>query len=178
MQSGEGTILRLTKLTDTSLIVTWCVAGKGLVKTVAKGARRPKSAFSGKLDLFYRAELSWVESRKTELSTLREVEVVDYAQGMRRWYLNVVVAGYFAILVEDVLEMGQADEAFFELLVRAYGYLASGQCEKKGVLHFEKEMAKLLGVWDERKGGARSLQEAMGSLPRNRERCMEMFQDQ
>jgi hypothetical protein len=41
--------IRLTRLTETSLIVHWFTEGHGLIKTVAKGARSPKSAFAGKL---------------------------------------------------------------------------------------------------------------------------------
>ena len=44
MESGRGTIIRLTKLTDTSLIVHWMSEEAGLIKTVAKGARRAKSS--------------------------------------------------------------------------------------------------------------------------------------
>ena len=44
----------------------------GRIGTVAKGARRPKSAFQGKLDLFHVAEFSFRRSRRSELHTLRE----------------------------------------------------------------------------------------------------------
>ena len=35
-------LTRLTRLTDTSLIVHWFTADHGLIKTAAKGALRPK----------------------------------------------------------------------------------------------------------------------------------------
>ena len=78
MEKSTGIITRLTKLTETSLIVHWCTEEHGLIKTVAKGARSPKSVFSGKLDLFFEAELNWVQSRKSELNTLRELSVTNY----------------------------------------------------------------------------------------------------
>ena len=52
----RGTLIRRSPLTETSLIVHWCTHDHGIVKTVAKGARRPKSLFAGKLDLFYLCE--------------------------------------------------------------------------------------------------------------------------
>ena len=55
MNKCQGTIIRRIPLTESSMIVTWCTKDHGLLKTVAKGARRPKSQFSGKLDLFYEA---------------------------------------------------------------------------------------------------------------------------
>ncbi len=66
MEKSLGIIIRLTKLTETSLIVHWCTQDEGLIKTVAKGGRRPKSPFAGKLDLFFGSELNWVRSRKSE----------------------------------------------------------------------------------------------------------------
>lgn len=176
MHTARGVILRLTKLTDTSWIVTWCVEGRGLVKTVAKGARRPKSQFAGKLDLFYIAELSWVESKKSELHALREIVVNDYAEGIRKTYKSTMVAGYFASLVEYVMEDGHAEDDVFSLLVRAYSYLTEQEAEKKAVTHFEKELAKVLGVWDGGDSAEKSIRRAFGGLPKNRETCLGLFE--
>ena len=175
MHTERGVILRLTKLTETSLIVTWCVDKVGLVKTVAKGARRPKSAYAGKLDLFYTAELSWVDSSKSELSNLRELVVEDYAEELRKSYRNTVVGGYFVSLVEYVMESGNTEEDIFGLLIRALGYLKKQDAEKRAVIHFEKELAKLLGVWDGVSQPHLSISRAFGGLPKNRENCMDLF---
>lgn len=178
MRTANGIILRLTKLTETSLIVTWCVEGVGLVKTVARGARRPKSSFAGKLDLFYTAELSWIPSAKSELGTLKELVVTEYAEGIRKLYKNTMVAGYFSTLLEYVMEAGEADDDAYGLLVRAYRYLSDGPVEWKAVVHFEKELAILLGVWDV-KGHVHPhlcLRSAFGGLPKNRATCEGLFQ--
>jgi DNA repair protein RecO (recombination protein O) len=178
VRTGNGIILRLTKLTDTSLIVTWCVEGVGLVKTVAKGARRPKSAFAGKLDLFYTAELSWIPSAKSELGTLQELIVNEYAEGIRKHYKNTMVAGYFSSLVEYVMETGEADDAAYGLLVRAFHYLEEKPVEWKAVVHFERELANLLGVWDSKNHALPHLclKKAFGGLPKNRATCEALFE--
>lgn len=177
MRTGYGVILRLTKLTETSLIVTWCVEGVGLVKTVAKGARRPKSIFAGKLDLFYRAELSWVPSSKSELGVLRELVVLDYAEGIRRLYRNTMVAGYFTGLLEYVMEDGEADDDAYGLLVRAFGYLSTKEVEWRAVVHYEKELAVLLGVWDGRSRPHDCIKRAFGGLPISRLSCEGLFDE-
>ncbi len=51
MQSTAAILLRKRKFSDTSLIVSWCTESLGCVQTVAKGARRTKTPFAGKLDL-------------------------------------------------------------------------------------------------------------------------------
>ena len=68
-------VVRLTRLTETSLIVHWFTQDHGLIKTVAKGARRSKSPFAGKLDLFFGGEIAFVRARRGELHLLREVAI-------------------------------------------------------------------------------------------------------
>src|SRR5947208_2775316 len=58
MESTVAILLRKRKFSDTSLIVSWCTESLGCIQTVAKGARRAKSPFAGKLDLFFEAELA------------------------------------------------------------------------------------------------------------------------
>ena len=64
IETASGLVLRTRPLTETSLIVHWLTPQSGRIATVAKGARRPKSPFRGKLDLFYLADFSFVRSRR------------------------------------------------------------------------------------------------------------------
>lgn len=176
MESGEGIIIRLTKLSDTSLIVTWCLEGRGLVKTVAKGARRAKSMFSGKIDLFYSGHLEWVESRRSELHTLREVDVRQYREGLRKSYRNTLLAGYFCALVANVMEVGASDDLIYDLLRRGLDYLENQPADSRAMEHFEKELARLTGVWDGRRRPYLALESAFGALPAIRQQCVEYFE--
>ena len=76
MNKCQGIIIRKTPLTESSMIVTWCTIDHGVLKTVAKGARRPKSQFSGKLDLFFEGEFEIIRSKKSDLHTLKETSVL------------------------------------------------------------------------------------------------------
>jgi DNA repair protein RecO (recombination protein O) len=64
-ERASGIILRTRPLTDTSLIVHWLTPELGRIATVAKGARKPKSSFYGKLDLFFEADLSFARSQRS-----------------------------------------------------------------------------------------------------------------
>ena len=48
-----GVILRVFPLTETSVVVHWFSPEKGRIATVAKGARRPKSNFQGKIVIYF-----------------------------------------------------------------------------------------------------------------------------
>lgn len=173
MEKSEGIIIRLTKLTETSLIVHWCTRDHGLIKTVAKGARRSKGAFSGKLDLFFEAELNWVRSRKSELHALTELVVLNYRENIRKRYRDTLVASYFVDLLSHVVEPDHPVPELYDLLQRGLCYLGEKGADQKGVLHFEHELARLLGVAHERSSAAMALEQAFGSIPRSRSSCLD-----
>ena len=78
-----GVILRTRLLTETSVIVHWLTVDAGRLATVARGARRPKSAFRGKLDLFHEADLVYRRSSRSELHTLGEVVLRETFPALR-----------------------------------------------------------------------------------------------
>lgn len=175
MDQGEGIIIRMTKLTDSSLIVLWCTEGAGLLKTVAKGARRPKSSFAGKLDLFVQAHLEWVPSRRSDLHTLREVEVHEYREGLRKRYANMVLAAYFGQLLEQFVEREHAVPELFDLLRRGLSHLETEEASRKGMLHYERELARALGVAQEGQSAGAALERAFGRMPKARQNCLDLL---
>ncbi|NNM28397.1 MAG: DNA repair protein RecO, partial [Akkermansiaceae bacterium] len=172
MDKAHGIAIRLTKLTDTSLIVHWFTEEIGLLKTVAKGARRPKSPFAGKIDLFVEAEVVWIPSRRSELHTLKEVEVLDFREGLRRRYAATVLAAYFCQLLEEVVEREHAEPELFDLLRRGLDYTLKSEANREGLLHFEREVARLMGIGHEGKNAAAALERAFGRLPKGRGDCL------
>src|SRR5436189_1458255 len=97
-ERSTGLILRTRLLTDTSLIVHWLAPDLGRIATVAKGARRPKSPFRGKLDLFYLGEFSFTRSRRSDLHTLREVTLKETHPALRNDLSFLQPASYCAAL--------------------------------------------------------------------------------
>src|SRR5262249_47315346 len=121
VETTAAILLRKRKFSDTSLIVSWCTDSLGCIQTVAKGARRPKSPFAGKLDLFFEVEISIVRSRKSDLHTLTEVVLKNPFAGIRRNYLRTQTAAYFVELIEICTERDHHEPELFSLLHRAFG---------------------------------------------------------
>src|SRR5260370_12382102 len=115
-QRTTGRTLHTRPLTETSLIVHWLTPDLGRIATVAKGARRPKSPFRGKLDLFYEADLSFAPSRRSELHLLREVSLRETHPRIRRELGAFQQPAYFAALLEDTSEMDPPPPGLFELM--------------------------------------------------------------
>lgn len=168
----EAILIRTTRLTDTSLIVHWFTESDGLLKTVAKGALRPKSAFAGKLDLFFSGEIGIAPARKGELHILREVAISNWRQGLRRQYATTLMAGYFCQLVEGAVEPGHADALLHDLLRRGLDHLDAEEPSLKALLHFERQLAEILGVSGAGRGED-ALRDHIGKLPGARMEIME-----
>ena len=148
MESTAAILLRKRKLSDTSLIVSWCTESLGCIQTVAKGARRAKSPFAGKLDLFFEAEIQIARSRRSDLHTLTEVVLRNPFGGIRTNYLRTQVAAYFVELTEICTERDHREPELFALLRRAFTYLDANDPNLRAVTHFETELARITGVHD------------------------------
>ena len=172
----NGILIRRIRYSDTSLIISWFTDRQGKIRTIAKGALRQTSVFSGKLDLFYHCDLLLSFSRKTDLHTLREVSIRTTFERIRKDYLKTSVASYFVELIEDVTEPDHPVPEIYQLLLRGLGYLDAKIPAARGVLFFEFELCKCLGLHaPDLHSAADKLVEAFGRLPKSRAQLMTRF---
>jgi DNA repair protein RecO (recombination protein O) len=143
---STGLILRTRRLTETSLIVHWLTARDGRIATVAKGALRPKSPLRGKLDLFFKAELTWVRSRHSELHALREVGLLDSHAALRRDLGWLHQAAYAAAFIEQTTETDTPLPAVFELFDGLLLHLPNQPAQAATLFAFELKMLGELGL--------------------------------
>jgi DNA repair protein RecO (recombination protein O) len=146
VETTSAILLRKTKLTESSLIISWFTEAHGRIKTVAKGARQPKSRFTGLLDLFFDCEIQFARSKKSELHILREVVLRNPREGLRVDYGRVALGAYFVELIELVTELDHPAPELHDLLARAFDHLNEKPASLRALLHFEMELARLLGI--------------------------------
>jgi DNA repair protein RecO (recombination protein O) len=144
-ETTEGIVLRLRPLTETSLIVTWFSRDFGKLVTVAKGARRPKSPFRGRLDLFFHDEMVWLRSRRSSLHLLCECFVEETFAKIRSDVRRFWSASWACACVEQATALEDAAPSVFELLAEHLQFL-----NLRGVLgaiepHFQLQLLKRLG---------------------------------
>jgi DNA repair protein RecO (recombination protein O) len=174
--SLNGFVLRRVRFSDTSLIVSWLTDRRGRLKTIAKGALRQKSGFAGKLDLFFHCDLLLSESRTSDLHILREVAIHTTFDQIRMDYLKTRVASYFVELIEEVTESDHPVTDIYRLFWRALDYLNSKTLEPKGVLFFESELCKCLGLHSpDARSAAETIGSTFGRLPKSRADLMARF---
>ncbi|MGA3284520.1 MAG: DNA repair protein RecO [Verrucomicrobiota bacterium] len=146
IQSTTGLILRTRPLTDTSLIVHWLTPDFGRIATVAKGARRFKSPFLGRLDLFYLADFSFSRSRRSDLHILREVGLRETHGPLRQNLAGLRQATYAAAFIEQATETETLLPAVFELMCGFLDCLCRQKPGPQAVFAFELKLLHELGL--------------------------------
>ena len=71
----EGLVLRCYNLSDADKIVVALTETEGLIRGVAKGAKRLKSKFGGSLEPFSVVRLAYFQKEEIELVTIRDIEL-------------------------------------------------------------------------------------------------------
>jgi DNA repair protein RecO (recombination protein O) len=146
IELAHGLILRTRPFTETSLIVHWLTPEFGRFSTVAKGARRPKSPFRGKLDLFYLADFAFNRSRRSELHTLTDVSLCETHAALRRELIPLQQASCCAALVELATEIETPLPAIFELMRSFLSVLSQNPPQPRNMFAFELKLLNELGL--------------------------------
>ncbi len=146
IESASGIILRTRPLTETSLIIHWLTPELGRLATVAKGARRPKSPYAGKLDLFYSADFSFSRSRTSDLHNLREVSLRETRRPLRENLSALQPAAYAANFIEQVTESETPLPEIYALARQFLDLLCTHPPQPKNVLAFELKLLQEMGL--------------------------------
>lgn len=72
--------IRAVDYSETSQIVTFFTQSTGKISAIAKGSKRPKSAFEGPVEIFSYGSIVFSDSNKEKLATLTEFESVPGEQ--------------------------------------------------------------------------------------------------
>jgi DNA repair protein RecO (recombination protein O) len=146
IESAHGIILRTRLLTETSLITHWLTPNFGRIATVAKGARRHKSPFLGKLDLFYEADFSFSRSRSSDLHNLREVSLRETHNPIRADILKLQQAAYAVNFIEQATETETPLPRVFKLFREFLNRLCKQKFSAQIIFAFELKLLRELGL--------------------------------
>jgi DNA repair protein RecO (recombination protein O) len=170
LESASGVVLRVRLLTETSLIVHWLTAGHGRLAVVAKGARRPKSPFRGRLDLFYAGEFTFQRSRRSDLHNLRELRLTETHPALRTDLARLRQAAYAALLIELATESETPVPQVFDLFLELLSALEAGPATPELLLAFELKLLTASGLQPDftasaLDAGARQIAHALATFP-------------
>lgn len=121
--SANGIVLRKTPLGEGDLIVTLLAEDGSQLRCVAKGARKPISAFSARLELYSVAELHCVRGRSLDI--VKEARLVESNARARTDIERSSCAAPIAELLDAVSHEGLADAKLFPMACAAFAKIGS-----------------------------------------------------
>jgi len=156
----EAIVLRLHPVTESSLIVTWFTREFGKLKTMAKGARRPKSPFRGKIDLFYHDEILFLRSKRSDLHLLHDCFLENPRQKLRDSVETLAAASYVSELADLATEPEDPHTKLFDALTTTLDALEIQRGRAAVIIWFELQLLAAVGwapKWESRAAVTRVL---------------------
>jgi DNA repair protein RecO (recombination protein O) len=129
----QAIVLQTYQLADADKIVLCMTEKAGLVRGVARGARRLKSKFGASLEPFTLINLTFFEKETRELVTFKGAEIVKSyfdAAGNSQAFEGMV---YLLELIKEFALPHQADERLFKMLRACVDFLAQNPSEVNAV---------------------------------------------
>ncbi len=135
--------MRIIDLGEADRIVTLVTPVHGLVRGVAKAARKPGSRLGGHLDLLRHVSVSVRETRS--LHGLSQVSTVNGFRGLRDDLDRFSRASYVSEMAERFSVEGGANQPLFRLLVQVLESLEKTSNPEMVVHYFEMRLLQLSG---------------------------------
>ena len=151
LYTAEALVLRTYKLGEADKIVVFLTRDRGKKRGVAKGARRPRSPFTGALEPMTEVRVAYFEKER------RELVGVNYAEP-RRSPLTLGCddalgyVSYFAELLDEWAQEADADDRLYRLGASMLDALSAGAPVEPLARYFEYWLLRLQGVYPESRG--------------------------
>ncbi len=121
----QGIVLRTYKLGEADRIVVFCTQAHGKVRGVAKGVRKTRSRFGGRLEPTSHVYLQLHRGR-SELDVVTQVETVDHFRAMREDLVRLAKAIAMLEVVDQLGVERAVDSALYRMLLGGLRALDAG----------------------------------------------------
>ncbi len=144
LKKDHGIVLRGYPFGDADRVVVILSPNHGKLRTVAKGVRKTKSRFGGRLEPFTHVELGLYEGRN--LDTITSVSVIEAFPRLRDDLDRVVKGGTMLEAADAIAVEGEGSHRMFLLLQRGLRALNAGNDHPDLVASFLLKAAEVVGV--------------------------------
>jgi DNA repair protein RecO (recombination protein O) len=144
----EAIVLRAYNLAEADRIVVCLTRSAGLVRAVAKGARRMKSRFGAALEPFTLIKLTFQERENRELVTISSTEIMKSNFNLYAQVESGEVLAYMGELIGEFAPPHEADEKMFRMLSACVDALATSEDSGRAITrYFEVWLLRLAGLF-------------------------------
>jgi DNA repair protein RecO (recombination protein O) len=144
IRHDQGIVLRSFPFGEADKVVVLLSPNNGKLRTVAKGVRKTKSRFGGRLEPFSHVDLVLYEGRN--LDTITQVSMIEPFHDLRVDLDSVVAAGTMVEIADTVAQENEPSVRLFLLLQRGLRALDAGPQHPDLLTAFLLKAAETIGV--------------------------------
>ncbi len=144
LYNDQGIVLRSYPFGEADRVVVLLSPNRGKLRTVAKGVRKTKSRFGGRLEPFTHVDLVLYEGRN--LDTITQATIIEAFAHLRADLDRVVAAGTMVEVADLVAQEDEPTHRLFLLLQRGLRVLDAGDPHPDLVTAYLLKAAEIIGV--------------------------------
>jgi len=144
LRNDQGIVLRGYPFGEADRVVVILSPNRGKLRTVAKGVRKTKSRFGGRLEPFTHVDLILYEGRN--LDTITQVSVIEAFPRLRSDLDRVLAASTMVEAIDAVVQENESSLRAFLLLQRGLRVLEAGDLHPDLVTAFLLGVAEVVGI--------------------------------
>jgi DNA repair protein RecO (recombination protein O) len=144
IRHDQGIVLRSYAFGESDRVVIILSPNHGKLRTVAKGVRKTKSRFGGRLEPLTHVDLVLYEGRN--LDTITQVSIIETYPAVRADLDRVAMAGAMLSVIDAVAQEGETSHRLFLLLQRGLRELDKGEVVPGLLPAFYIKLADAIGL--------------------------------
>lgn len=137
LQNDQAVCVRVWDWSETSQTVSLFARSLGLLRCLAKGSKRPQSAFSGGIELLTLGELGVIIKPTSELALLTQWDLLEIYPALRRDLAAHYAGLYMAELIQRFAADHDPHPGLFDALVAGLRRAVDGPSASEAVLRFQ-----------------------------------------
>jgi DNA repair protein RecO (recombination protein O) len=145
--NSEGVVLRTYPLGNSDKIVVVYTRGQGKLRGVAKGARRIKNRFAGRLEPFNWIEMVCFEKENRDLVSIDKIELLKSFGSQVRDYRCFLQLNYLAELLFETTPEREPNDSLFRLLLLVLNEMHNPLRSDLAQLYFQVWHMKISGLF-------------------------------
>jgi len=144
LYNDQGIVLRSYPFGEADKVVIILSPNRGKLRTVAKGVRKTKSRFGGRLESLTHVDLVLYEGKNLDMIT--QVSIIEAFPTLRGDLDRVVAAGTMIEVADFVAQEGEPTLRLFLLLQRGLRALDGGEMHPDLLTGYLLKAAEIIGV--------------------------------